>query len=49
MIVLDTHIWVWWVDGNPRLTQAQAELIQAHQGDVPGDQRDLLLGGGKAG
>jgi PIN domain nuclease of toxin-antitoxin system len=20
MILLDTHIWIWWVDRNPRLT-----------------------------
>lgn len=28
MIVLDTHIWVWWVDGNARLTARQRELIE---------------------
>ena len=27
MIVLDTHIWIWWVHGDPRLTQAQADVI----------------------
>ena len=30
MIVLDTHIWVWWVDGNARLTTRQLELIQRY-------------------
>lgn len=32
MIVLDTHIWIWWVDDNQqRLTVRQHELIQQHQ------------------
>ena len=31
MIVLDTHIWVWWVDGNQRLTKANEQWIQQHQ------------------
>lgn len=32
MIVLDTHIWIWWVDDNQqRLTVRQRELIQQHQ------------------
>lgn len=32
MIVLDTHIWIWWVDGNQqRLTPRQRELIQQYQ------------------
>ena len=30
MIVLDTHIWVWWVDGNVRLTIRQRELIEQY-------------------
>lgn len=29
MIVLDTHIWIWWVHGDPRLTQAQTSVISA--------------------
>lgn len=33
MIVLDTHIWVWWVHGDPRLAESQAELIQANEQD----------------
>ena len=36
MIVLDTHIWVWWVHGDERLTQTQAEVIEAHETDVIG-------------
>lgn len=28
MIVLDTHIWVWWIHGDPRLTQEYYDYIQ---------------------
>ena len=28
MILLDTHIWVWWVDGNQQLTDRQRHNIQ---------------------
>jgi PIN domain nuclease of toxin-antitoxin system len=28
MILLDTHIWVWWVDENPQLSQRHTQLIQ---------------------
>ena len=31
MIVLDTHIWVWWVDNNGRLTQKHQDWIQQYQ------------------
>ncbi|MEG4944945.1 type II toxin-antitoxin system VapC family toxin [Microcoleus sp. F4-D5] len=31
MIVLDTHIWVWWVDNNTRLTQKHRDWIQQYQ------------------
>jgi PIN domain nuclease of toxin-antitoxin system len=31
MIILDTHIWIWWVDNNPRLTQQHREWIQQYQ------------------
>lgn len=33
MIVLDTHIWVWWVDDNQRLTQKHRQWIQQYQSD----------------
>ncbi len=36
MIVLDTHIWVWWVHGDERLTRTQAEVIEANEPDVIG-------------
>jgi PIN domain nuclease of toxin-antitoxin system len=31
MIVLDTHIWIWWVDQSPRLTAPQRAWIDQHQ------------------
>jgi PIN domain nuclease of toxin-antitoxin system len=31
MIILDTHIWIWWVDENPKLLPQNLEIIQAHQ------------------
>jgi PIN domain nuclease of toxin-antitoxin system len=31
VILLDTHIWVWWVDGAPQLTAAQREHVEAHE------------------
>jgi PIN domain nuclease of toxin-antitoxin system len=32
MILLDTHIWIWWVDDNQeRLTPKHRELIQQYQ------------------
>ena len=36
MIVLDTHIWVWWVHEDKRLTQAQREAITANETDTVG-------------
>ena len=31
MIVLDTHIWVWWVHGDSRLAPAHSTIIQQHE------------------
>ena len=31
MIVLDTHIWVWWVHNDPKLPRPYAALIQANE------------------
>jgi PIN domain nuclease of toxin-antitoxin system len=31
MIVLDTHIWVWWIHEDPQLTQRQKAWIQEHE------------------
>jgi PIN domain nuclease of toxin-antitoxin system len=36
VIVLDTHIWVWWVHSDERLTQAQVDLITASETDIIG-------------
>lgn len=36
MIVLDTHIWVWWVHGDEHLTTAQTTIIGANETDVIG-------------
>jgi len=33
MIVLDTHIWIWWVDNSDRLTKRLRELIAVHQSE----------------
>ena len=29
MIVLDTHIWIWWMNAGPQLTQVYRDFIQA--------------------
>ena len=31
MIVLDTHIWVWWVHGAPDLTNQQQQWLQQYE------------------
>jgi PIN domain nuclease of toxin-antitoxin system len=36
MIVLDTHIWVWWVHGVEQLTPAQRDAIAANETDLIG-------------
>jgi PIN domain nuclease of toxin-antitoxin system len=36
MIVLDTHVWVWWVHGGEQLTKAQREIITANEADLIG-------------
>ena len=36
MIVLDTHVWVWWVHGDERLTETQAEMIEANETNIIG-------------
>jgi PIN domain nuclease of toxin-antitoxin system len=33
MILLDTHILIWWIDDNPRLSQSHRQIIQARQND----------------
>ncbi len=36
MILLDTHVWVWWVHGDRRLTPSQAATIEGAESDVIG-------------
>ena len=31
MTVLDTHIWVWWVDGSSQLATAQRDYVEANE------------------
>jgi PIN domain nuclease of toxin-antitoxin system len=31
MIILDTHIWVWWVHQDKHLTSSQVEVIEANE------------------
>jgi len=31
MIVLDTHIWIWWVHGDPKLTPKYHSYIDNHE------------------
>jgi len=31
LILLDTHIWIWWVDNSPRLSQQHRAWIQQYQ------------------
>ena len=32
MILLDTHVWFWWVQGDARFSPRHAQLLQAAQG-----------------
>jgi len=36
MIVLKTHIWVWWIDDNGLLTQKHQDWIQQYQSQALG-------------
>lgn len=31
MIILDTHIWIWWVHNDPQLTPNYREIVQAYE------------------
>jgi PIN domain nuclease of toxin-antitoxin system len=31
MILLDTHIWIWWVNGSTKFTAEQTELLQKNE------------------
>lgn len=36
MIILDTHIWLWWVHGAKNLTERQSEIIEENESQVIG-------------
>ena len=36
MIVIDTHIWIWWVHDDRQLTAAQTQAIQANENGLIG-------------
>lgn len=36
MIVIDTHIWIWWVHDDEKLTRTQRDAISANETDVIG-------------
>ncbi len=36
MIVLDTHVWVWWVHGDAQITPSQASVIAEAEADTVG-------------
>ena len=36
MILLDTHIWIWWVQGSERLTAAMQQALEEHESDALG-------------
>lgn len=36
MILLDTHIWIWWVQDDKRLTEAQSRAIRENENDSLG-------------
>jgi PIN domain nuclease of toxin-antitoxin system len=36
MIVLDTHVWVWWTHASERLSRPQMQTIQANETEVIG-------------
>ena len=33
MIILDTHIWVWWVQNDSRLSEQQRQWLQDYESD----------------
>jgi PIN domain nuclease of toxin-antitoxin system len=43
MIILDTHIWIWWNQDSPRLTSFQKEIIDSSRSDGIGISTISLL------
>lgn len=46
MIVLDTHIWVWWVHGDEQLNKQQTDWLQENEEQGLGVSI-IVLGGRK--
>jgi PIN domain nuclease of toxin-antitoxin system len=36
MIILDTHVWIWWVHGSDKLSEKQSEAIRQNEKDIIG-------------
>ena len=36
MILLDTHIWIWWVNGSSELSTPKQQILDAHAADSLG-------------
>jgi len=36
MILLDTHIWIWWITGSDRLSETQKKIILKNESDEIG-------------
>lgn len=36
MIVLDTHVWVWWVHGDVQITPSQSSVIKEAESNIVG-------------
>ena len=43
MIILDTHIWIWWNQDSPKLTNFQKEIIESSRTDGIGISTISLL------
>jgi hypothetical protein len=47
MIMLDTHIWVWWVHGEMHLPPTHRMYLETHEAEGVWGQYYLLLGSGQ--
>ncbi len=43
MIILDTHIWLWWNQDSPRITEPQKQLIENARQDGIGISSITLI------
>jgi len=44
MIILDTHIWIWWVDDHPKLSPQNRDIILSTSNKWYRNQYHFLLG-----